>query len=389
MYPDLSYILHDLIGTQPDNFFSVVKTFGLLLVLAFIASAYTLKAELRRKYKEGKIGSVVHEQIVGAPASTMELISQGLLGFILGFKGVYVFQHLGAFRRDAASVILSTDGVWWAGIVGALLFAVWRYFKAKSNALPQPKTVKETIAPQDKVWDITMVAAISGIIGAKLFAIVESQETLSNFFSDPIGTLLSGSGLAIYGGLIVAFAAVYYYVKKNNIKPIHMMDAVAPALMVGYAVGRIGCQLSGDGDWGIVNTLPEPGWWILPDWMWSYDYPHNVLNRGVPIEGCDWNYCHRLEAGVYPTPFYETVVSFLFAGILWLLRKRMQVAGTLFALYMIMNGVERFFIEKIRVNDKIDLGSFQATQAEIISVLTVLGGIILWVVLVKRSKSRS
>jgi prolipoprotein diacylglyceryltransferase len=122
--------------------------------------------------------------------------------------------------------------------------------------------------------------------------------------------------------------------------------------------------------------------------MWSYDYPHNVLNRGVPIEGCEWNYCNRLEAGVYPTPFYETVVSFIFAAILWGLRKRMKIAGTLFALYLIMNGVERFFIEKIRINDEIDFGAFVATQAEVISVLTFLAGVILWVILYRREKSR-
>lgn len=387
MYPDLSYILHDLFGTEPDSMFSVIKTFGLLLVFAFIASAYTLKAELKRKYEEGLLGSSEREQVIGKPASFMDLLSQGLLGFILGYKGVYVFQNLAAFKMDAAGIILSTEGVWWGGILGAILLAGWKYYSAQKSSLPKPKIVKETIAPHYKVWDITMVAAISGIIGAKVFAIFESQQTLSNFFEDPIGTFLSGSGLAIYGGLIVAFFVVYNYVKKNNMPPIHVMDAVAPALMVGYAVGRIGCQLSGDGDWGIVNDLPEPGWWIFPEWMWSYDYPHNVLNRGIPIEGCEWNYCSRLEVGVFPTPLYETIASFIFAGILWALRKKMQIAGTLFALYLILNGIERFFIEKIRVNDEIDFGAFIATQAEVISVLTVLTGIILWIVLVKRARS--
>jgi prolipoprotein diacylglyceryl transferase len=387
MYPDLSYILHDIFGTAPDNAFSIVKTFGLLLVLAFIASAYVLRLELKRKYEEGLLGATVERITVGEKPSLTAYFYQLLTGFILGFKGVWIIQNYDQFAMDPFDGLFSTLGNWPAGILGALLFGGWTYYQGQKTGKKKPETVTQTVPPQDKVWDITMVAAISGIVGAKLFAIFESTETLSRFFADPIGTLFSGSGLAIYGGLIVAFIVVYRYVKKRNMPPIHIMDAVAPALLVGYAVGRMGCQLSGDGDWGIVNTMDMPAWWILPEWLWSYDYPHNVLNRGVLIEGCDWNYCRRLAEGVFPTPIYETIVSLILAGILWALRKKMTIPGTLFALYLIMNGVERFFIEKIRVNDVIDLGFVQGTQAEFISVLTVIAGIVLWVVLYKRSRS--
>jgi len=387
MYPDLSYILHDILGTAPDNAFSIVKTFGLLLVLAFIASAYVLRLELKRKFKEGKLGATQQTIRRGEPAPPSTYITQIIIGFLLGFKGVFIAQNTEVFSQNPFDLLISTQGHLLAGLLGAGIFGAWTYWRSKKQRLDRPEKIKMTVPPQDKVWDITMVAAISGIIGAKLFAIFESTETLSRFFSDPIGTLFSGSGLAIYGGLIVAFIVVYRYVKKNNMPPIHIMDAVAPALLVGYAVGRMGCQLSGDGDWGIVNTLAVPSWWILPEWMWSFDYPHNVLNRGELIEGCDWNYCRRLSEGVFPTPIYETIVSFILAGILWTVRKKMTIPGTLFALYLIMNGTERFFIEKIRVNDIIDLGFVQATQAEIISVLTVITGIVLWMILYKRAKS--
>lgn len=317
MYPDLSYILHDILGTAPDNAFSIVKTFGLLLVLAFIASAYVLRLELKRKYEEGLLGATQQTIIRGKPASLSTYVTQIIIGFLLGFKGVFIAQNTEAFSQNPFDLLISTQGELWAGLLGAGIFGAWTYWSSKRQSLDRPEKVKMTVPPQDKVWDITMVAAISGIIGAKLFAIFESAETLSRFFADPIGTLFSGSGLAIYGGLIVAFIVVYRYVKKNNMPPIHIMDAVAPALLVGYAVGRMGCQLSGDGDWGIVNTMEIPSWWIFPEWMWSYDYPHNVLNRGEFIEGCDWNYCRRLSEGVFPTPIYETIVSFLLAGILW------------------------------------------------------------------------
>ncbi len=170
-------------------------------------------------------------------------------------------------------------------------------------------------------------------------------------------------------------------------KPIHVMDVVAPALIMGYAVGRIGCQLSGDGDWGIINDQPLPSWWFLPEWMWAYDYPHNVLEMGVPIEGCEGAYCRRLAQPVYPTPFYETVLSLVIFGILWGLRKRITIPGMLFYIYLIFNGFERFWIEKIRVNDKIPFLGMQPSQAEIISFLLFFVGIAGCIVLYTRSRS--
>jgi prolipoprotein diacylglyceryltransferase len=161
---------------------------------------------------------------------------------------------------------------------------------------------------------------------------------------------------------------------------------VAPALIMGYAVGRIGCQLSGDGDWGIVNTLDMPSWWFLPDWMWAYDFPHNVLNQGIPIEGCEGIYCRKLSAAVFPTPFYEVVASLIIFGILWSLRKRIEIAGMLFFIYVTLNGFERFWIEKIRVNDKIPLLGMNPSQAEIISFLLFFTGIIGCWVVYRRSK---
>ena len=75
--------------------------------------------------------------------------------------------------------------------------------------------------------------------------------------------------------------------------------------MMGYGVGRMGCQFSGDGDWGIVNEAPKPSWFIFPDWAWAYEYPHNVLNEGVRMVNCVGNHCMKLSPPVYPTPIYE------------------------------------------------------------------------------------
>ena len=157
--------------------------------------------------------------------------------------------------------------------------------------------------------------------------------------------------------------------------------------MLAYGLGRIGCQVSGDGDWGIVNTSPKPFSW-LPDWMWTYTYPHNVNEAGVKMAGCtEAKYCYELPQGVYPTPLYEIVICLGLFALLWILRKKLKTPGTLFALYLMLNGLERFLIEKIRVNTRLNIFGFQPTQAEVISTLLFLSGLVLWIVLKRRVKT--
>src|SRR5690606_33642186 len=248
----------------------------------------------------------------------------------------------------------------------------------------KPQIKEVLVMPHQRIGDITIMAAISGIVGARLFSIIESEENISAFFKNPLEQLLSGSGLAIYGGLILAFIVVFRYIRRKGMVAHPTMDAGAPAMIMGYAVGRMGCQFSGDGDWGIVNTSPTPSWWFLPDWAWSYTYPHNVLNDGIPIDGCTWEYCMQLPQGVYPTPLYEVVFSLIIFGMLWALRKRIKVPGVLFFLYVLLNGIERFFIEKIRTNPDIHILGMKATQAEYIAVLLMIAGIAGMVVLMRK-----
>ena len=376
MYPDLSYFFHDLFGTSPDNWLSVFKTFGVFLILAFIASAYFLRLELYRKETEGLLQGFTEKIRTGFPATWQEIAQNAFFGFIIGFKLPYILQHFDEFKPDPASIILSAKGTWLWGLVAAAFFGFLKYWDHRKRQLPKPQIREELIMPHQRTGDITILAAISGLVGARLFSIIESEENIKAFINSPLEQLLSGSGLAIYGGLILAFISVYMYVKRKGMKPIHMMDAVAPALIMGYAVGRMGCQLSGDGDWGIVNTSPKPSWWFLPDWLWSFDYPHNVLNDGIQIDGCVWQYCKHLAEGVYPTPIYETFFSLIIFGILWMLRKRIKIPGILFFIYVFLNGVERFFIEKIRTNPDITIAGMHATQAEYIAFLLIILGIV-------------
>jgi len=150
---------------------------------------------------------------------------------------------------------------------------------------------------------------------------------------------------------------------------------MAPTMLFAYAAGRIGCHMSGDGDWGIVNPHPKPFSW-LPDWAWAYQYPHNVVNEGERIAGCFGNYCNQLPLPVYPTTFFEIIGTFILFLIMWSFRKKVRQPGILTGIYLIFAGVERLLVEQIRVNNKYDFLPFQPTQAELISVFLIIFGIV-------------
>jgi phosphatidylglycerol---prolipoprotein diacylglyceryl transferase len=240
------------------------------------------------------------------------------------------------------------------------------------------------VHPYKMVDSILIIAAIAGIIGARLFSILEYYD---DFINDPLGTLFSMNGLTFYGGLILGSIAVLIYTKKRGIKTIHLIDAAAPALMLAYAIGRIGCHLSGDGDWGIDNLSPKPNWMsFMPDWVWAYNYPHNVINAGIPIPGCTGDYCNVLLNPVFPTPLYEIVVCTLLFLVLWLIRKRIKTAGILFSVYLILNGIERFFIEKIRIDIDYHIWGFAIKQAELISFILIVSGLFLIIYLLIQNR---
>jgi prolipoprotein diacylglyceryltransferase len=165
-----------------------------------------------------------------------------------------------------------------------------------------------------------------------------------------------------------------------------MIDAAAPGLMLAYGIGRIGCHLSGDGDWGIANVAANPID-FLPDWFWSYNYPNNVVNEGIPMPNCIGKHCFMLPQPVYPTPLYEAIAGIALFLLLWQLRKRITIAGVLFCIYLVVNGAERFLIEKIRVNSTYEIFGAHITQAELISSLfLIIGSLGIWW-LNKRSNS--
>jgi prolipoprotein diacylglyceryltransferase len=332
-----------------------------------------LYLELKRKEKEKIIFPRERTVITGKPASVKEMVINGLIGFIAGHKLIGAFVYYDVLTESPQDYIFSFLGSWTGGFLLAGLVVFLTYYDKQKKRKPKPVRVTELIHPRQLTGNIILVAAVFGIIGAKLFDVIEHLDQL---FRDPLGTLFSFSGLAFYGGLITAAFAVSFYVERNKIPWQINADMVAPALMLAYGIGRIGCQLSGDGCWGIVNLNPKPEWLsFLPDWMWAFNYPHNVINEGVLIPHCGGSHCHVLDQPVYPTPFYETTIAFIFFLVLWFLRKRFKTHGYLFSLYLVLNGAERLFIEQLRVNIRYNILGMELTQAGLIAAgLMLLGG---------------
>jgi prolipoprotein diacylglyceryltransferase len=370
MYPNLYYLFEDLLGLKL-NALKLINSFGFFVALAFVASGYVLYLELKRKEALGEFISVEENYTEGAPATPSELATSFIFGFLFGFKIIGAFVIENALNNTQA-FILSMQGSWAAGFFVAVIMAFLKWREKDKVKLDKPVTKTYSVWPHDRVGDIVLQAALWGFIGAKIF---HNLENLDDFAKDPIGSLISFSGLTFYGGLIIATIAIIIYIQRFKIRVIHFADAMAPTMLFAYAAGRIGCHISGDGDWGIPNFSPKPISW-LPDWMWAYTYPHNVVNEGVAIPGCLGNYCNQLPLPVYPTTFYEVIGMFILFGIMWMLRRKITQPGILTGMYLIFAGSERFLIEKIRVNNRIHSLPFEPTQAELISTFLILGGII-------------
>lgn len=419
MYPDFQYLLQNLFGIDAPEWLSIFKVFGLFVALAFLAAAFVLVKDLKRKEEMGLLVPEFETVTVGKPASANELFWSALIGFFLGYKIGGFFGYWQEISPNPMGYIFSLQGNFIAGIIGAGLMGYLKYSEKKKEQLPQPKEKRIAVYPHQRITELVVLAMIFGLVGAKVFNAFESWD---DFIRNPVENLISSSGLTFYGGLITAGAAIYFYAKKHNIPFRHLADSFAPAMMLAYGVGRFGCHFAGDGDWGIFNSAyvtalngdlihaapgsfihtlqnepnylgrlvmefgsienipnlyrPAPSW--LPDWTFAMNYPHNVNNEGVPLINCMGTYCSVLPVGVFPTPLYEAFICIILFFVLWGLRTKMKHAYHLFAIYMILNGFERFFVEKIRVNYKYDWGFVHPTQAEIISFsLIILGACLL------------
>ena len=371
MYPKFSDTLNDLLGTDLNL---PIQTYGFFVALAFLTGGVIMHFELKRREKTGQLSSLKKKFLKGKPASITDLLVSVIIGFIIGFKLIGAFNNYDFFADNPQEYIFSGEGNFFGGIVFAVISAFLKYRSKEKEKLEKPLWVEETVHPYQITGNIIVIAAFFGILGAKVF---DSIEHIDDLIADPISTIFSFSGLSFYGGFIFAAFAVSIYAERNKIPWPVIADVVAPALILAYGIGRIGCQMSGDGCWGIPNLEPKPEWLgFLPNWMWAFDYPHNVINEGVHLSNCSGSHCFVLDKPVFPTPFYETCMAVVIFLVLWFLRKKMRIPGLIFSLYLILNGIERFVIEKIRINIKYDFLGMKVTQAEIIAVCLVIFGVL-------------
>jgi len=191
-------------------------------------------------------------------------------------------------------------------------------------------------------------AAVGGLVGARLWIVFDAW---SEFTRAPASFLLTGGGFVWYGGLLGGALAVTLFFRRRHIPWFAGADAVAPAIVLGQAIGRIGCQLAGDGDWGAETTLP-----------WGMAYPHAVVGWDKPP-----------GVRVHPTPVYESLAYFAIFAFLWRKRHEPAPPGTLFAWYLLLSGVARFLVEFVRINPVI---AFGLTQAQLMSLaLAAIGAL--------------
>lgn len=256
----------------------------------------------------------------------------------------------------------------------ARLHAEGRVGPAYKRIKGEDGTVSEVaVPPQEIVSDLAFIVVLVGIVGARLFHILEHTD---QFLLDPWSMIFSRSGLSVFGGLILGTLAGVFCLRRWKLPIRPLLDAVAPAMMLGYALGRVGCQVSGDGDWGTAaNMALKPDW--LPTWFWAQTYENNIYGEVIAAPG------------VYPTSVYETVMALACFALLWKLRKHRFQTGWLFSVYLVLAGLERLLIEQIRVNPRFAFAGVQASQAEIVAVVLALAGAVGIVLLSRRGVAQA
>jgi phosphatidylglycerol:prolipoprotein diacylglycerol transferase len=216
------------------------------------------------------------------------------------------------------------------------------------------RRLRELGKPVDWAYEIVFAALAGGLVGARAYFVIQNYSQVEH---DLLGSIFSGSGLVWYGGAIGGAIGVLAWMRWRDQLQLIMLDMCATALALGYALGRIGCQVSGDGDYGIRSSLP-----------WAMGYPHGTVPTppGVTVQ---------------PTPIYETLAMGLVAYLLWRLRDRVR-PGVVFALYCLLSGLERFLVEFVRRNSEV-LAGLTAPQLESVGLM-IVGAV--WLALLMRGR---
>jgi len=250
------------------------------------------------------------------------------------------------------------------GLMLGISFIVASYLLSKEF---KRKKMDENVAV-----NITFLALIGGVVGAKLLYIIEEWSYITSLSSDRLFStegLFSAQGLTFYGGFILATVMVYFYVRAKKIPFLRICDTAAPSLAIGYGIARIGCHLSGDGDYGL--PVSEFASWV----PWGTDYSNGTLPPSAAFRGSE--IAQKFGGSVpdnvlcHPTPVYEFILGVIIFSLLWYYRKKFKIDGKLFFLYLILSGIARLMVEYIRLNPKIIFG---LSEAQLISLILIIIG---------------
>lgn len=349
--------------------------FGIFLLLAFAAAYFVFRSEYKRKEAVGQIHAFTRT-VRKTPSVIL-----ALAGFLAGAKLVYWWRYRAMYIGNAQDFIFSTRGSLAGGLIAGLVaWVVVRRLRGASSvsAVPGAAAVQQPVTglihPYQLMDTLLFYCGLFGFAGALLFAKFESPSSWEHLSFDG---LFAFAGFNYYGALIAGALTYLYINKRHGIRPAIAADIGSPGMMLAYAIGRIGCHVAGDGDWGIVNEKPLPSWlrW-LPESLWAYRYPHNSVHQGIYIPGCTGNNCTMLQLPVYPTPLYEAIICLCLFFLLWRLRRKTEKPGLLFAYFAILNGAERFIIEFIRINPRYSIGPWNPSQAQVLALGWILTGLI-------------
>jgi phosphatidylglycerol:prolipoprotein diacylglycerol transferase len=216
---------------------------------------------------------------------------------------------------------------------------------------------------------VVITAAVMGLLGSRIYAILDDLPT---YLADPKLMIFSGSGFVFYGGMIGGILGAYLVSRWYRIGFAATMDMCAPALAIGQAIGRIGCQLAGDGDWGLPSNLP-----------WAMAYPRAIVgwNPGTVLKlgehyqlvpACA-SLSDCLSVRVHPAPVYETILYLGVFTILWSMRKTSYPPGRLIYWYLVLAGGARFLVEFVRINPRVFYG---LSEAQLIAFAMVVLGVV-------------
>jgi phosphatidylglycerol:prolipoprotein diacylglycerol transferase len=262
--------------------------------------------------------------------------------------GIHFVLHLGGRTIPVGPWDVPTFGLmlWVATVCAAV---VLHFSFRRANIVDKQGQAADALG-------IVAMTVVAGIIGAKLWHVLDSP---AEFRADGWSVLWSTGGFAWFGGLVAGILALWVQGRQIGLKGLGMLDLASPAAAVGYAIGRIGCLTSGDGDYGIPSNLP-----------WAMGFPNGIDPTPPGVR-------------VHPTPLYECIVGLALAWWLWKRAGKPRPTGEMVGWYLLLSGVARFLVEFIRRNPKILLG---LSNAQLASLGSVAAGIVLIVIATKRSR---